>query len=106
VDANANGNRDLGEQPLPGVCIFAVAAPRQPPLDTASQLRNSASDAWRTDETGQWPLADDTMRVINFFAGAKCDDLWILALPPQGYQHTTPRIVNGCEGEFGFRRIE
>jgi len=38
----------------------------------------------------------------GFKPGASCDEIYIYAMPPEGYRATTPLVVNDCLGEFGF----
>jgi hypothetical protein len=103
VDANGNGVRDPGEKPLPGVCVYVIPSPSEPAPEQAAEFCKNSDDLWTTDYLGQWPHADDKVGGINFFAGSKCSDLWILTVPPKGYEPSTPSIVNGCQADFGFR---
>ena len=92
VDANCNGVRDPEETPLAGVCNWmstdaSVATPSR---------EDCANEQLQTDSggIGGW----------GFFAGLSCNDVYVFAQAPDGFQPTTDTAVNDCHGEFGFAR--
>jgi hypothetical protein len=91
LDSNANGIRDQGEPPLPGVCIWYGYRPDSKIQDYADPCQFEDHDA--TDEQGQWGL---------FLPGGSCDIVYVFAKPPTGFQPTTDLASNGCSAQFGF----
>jgi hypothetical protein len=106
IDSNADGYWSTDEEPLAAVCFFVLPSKQQPETEYVAQRCAKASEAWRTDSTGQWPHAHEPNGATNFFAGSKCSDLWIVAVPPPGYISTTPSAVHDCEASFGFREVD
>ncbi len=92
VDNNRNGEKDLGEPPLAGVCIesFDYKAIYNVPSTCEQNLITDALGIWHGSE---------------FFAGASCNDVFIYAFPLDGYTATTRLKVNGCVASFGFAPI-
>lgn len=89
-DTNCDGDRDHGELPLAGVCVWSsthVNAPTPSPEEcTTEQLQ--------TDRDGRSGWA--------FYPGTSCSDIFVFAQTPNGYHPTTDMVVNDCDGEFGF----
>ena len=92
VDANCNGVRDPEETPLAGVCVWMSTDASEP---TPSR-EDCANEYVQTDseEIAGW----------GFFAGVSCDDVYVFAQAPDGFQPTTDTVVDHCYGEFGFAR--
>lgn len=90
-DKNANGIKDDDESPFPGVCIWYGYRP-----DSVIQNHSDPcqfSDNGVTDEQGNWG---------QFLPGGNCEDIYVFAKPPNGYQPTTDLASNGCSAQFGF----
>jgi hypothetical protein len=87
VDENGNGINDHGELPLAGVCIWSG--------ETALAYRESSEDCAKSEnitlENGRW--------AGDLYGN---NDLYIFALPPDGYKSSTPPVVKGNDAEFGF----
>ena len=98
-DEDGDGQRDPGESPLAGVCIWAgtILSPYGEPW----LLRKCAADYGYglSGASGQWPA---NRQWLPFFAGAHCSDVHIYAVSPPGYYATTPLVVNGCDAQFGL----
>lgn len=94
LDRNRNGHREPDESGLEGVCIWDAFQPEVLDREKLSGL----CEASRTDENGHW--------AGGFKPGAAYDEVYIMALPPEGYRATTPSVTNGCEGEFGLKPVE
>ena len=94
VDRNGNGYREPDEPWLEGVCIWDAFELQV--LDEEEVTERCERS--RTDETGRWGG--------GFKPGASCDEIYIYAMPPEGYQATTALVVNDCSGEFGFAPLE
>jgi hypothetical protein len=90
VDRNGNGHREPDEPGLAEVCIWDSFGPRMRNQEQVSEICGMS----RTDENGYWDG--------GFKPGASCDEIYIYAVPPEGYRATTPLVVNDCLGEFGF----
>ena len=91
LDKNANGSKDTNEPPLSGVCIWAGYRP-----DSVIQEYSDPcnfSDSAVTDEQGNWD---------KFLPGGSCDNFYVFAKSPDGYQPTTDLTSNGCSAQFGF----
>lgn len=89
-DTNCDGDRDHGEAPLAGVCVWSsthVDAPTPSREECATGHLQTDRDGW-----GGWA----------FYAGASCADVFVFAGAPDGYQPTTDTVVNDCDAEFGF----
>ncbi len=99
LDENGDGEKDPNEPPLADVCIWDEAmTPGIPTADDRSRVCTNLF--YHTDDTGNWPNSDDFEWI--FRPGADCNDVYIFAAPPVGYQATTPLVVNECRAEFGF----
>jgi hypothetical protein len=105
LDENGNGAYDVGEKPLGNVCVYTSASRKKPTYQQAEQACTNLNEFFTTDPMGNWPHPSDSGGGSNFFAGASCSDIWIVTVPPEGYEHTTPSAVKDCEGDFGFREI-
>lgn len=96
LDTNSDGYRDPSESSLENVCMWASTELER--FDEESRLLLCADPDLRerliTDTEGEWGGP--------FFAGACCNDVYIFAIPPEGYQATTALVVNDCFAEFGF----
>ena len=97
VDTNGNGYRDVDETPLEGVCVWDWSA-QVPDDEVIAQVCDDPFH--RTGDSGEWPSSEE--RYLTFRAGASCEDIYIFAKPPQGFEATTPIVVNSCYAEFGF----
>jgi hypothetical protein len=90
-DRNANGIREDGEVPFPGVCIWTGYRPDIDHPNLVDPCVSYANDV--TDEQGQWG---------RYLPGGSCENYYVFAQAPDGYQPTTDLATNGCSAEFGF----
>lgn len=91
-DANCNGKRDAEEAPLAGVCVWSSRNPRAAtpaPEDCNTEDFQTEADG----EFGPW-----------WHSGSACDEVFIFAQTPGGFQPTTDIVVKGCSADFGFAR--
>ncbi len=87
LDENANGLREENEPPLANVCVWFRYRPE-------SQIENCEYEGYRrTDDNGKWG---------EFLAGSQCDEIYIFAAAPDGFQPTTDLAYRGCDADFGF----
>lgn len=87
VDKNADGLREENEPPLANVCVWYGYRPD-------SQIEDCGFEGDRvTDKNGEWG---------EFLAGTSCDNIYIFAAVPAGYQPTTDLAKKGCFASFGF----
>ena len=101
-DSDGDGRFDFNEPLIQGVCMWASTTLRIYDQQEIVEICEDAEfyEAFHTNSLGLWPY--ETERYMTFFAGASCNDIYIYALPPEGFNATTPLIVNGCSGAFGF----
>jgi len=92
VDANCNGVKDPEEMPLAGVYVWTSGDALAP---TPSREECDSEDA-QTDSEGESAVA--------WYSGSSCDEVFVFAQAPDGFQPTTDTVVNDCDGEFGFAR--
>ena len=92
LDANCNGVKDAEETPMAGVCVWTSTYASEP---TPSR-EDCANEYLQTDSEGMGDAA--------FFSGVSCNDVYVFAQAPDGFQPTTDTVVNDCDGEFGFAR--
>jgi len=89
VDADCDGQRDEGEEPLEGVCIWSPESPNGPPYDR----EHCTWDHGRTNEEGRWQG--------GLISGCN-SPYYIVALAPRGFDPTTDTVVGQTIAEFGF----
>ncbi len=96
LDSNGDGIRQPAEPWLEDVCIWNHTELERFDEEMVSSLcaDSDIGENLSTDENGKWSG--------NLWAGACCSDIYIFAIPPEGYQATTPLVANGCLAEFGF----
>jgi hypothetical protein len=90
-DKNANGIKNDDEPPFPGVCIWYGYRPDsviQNHSDPCQFLNDGV-----TDEQGNWG---------QFLPAGNCEDVYVFAEAPDGYQPTTDLASNSCSAQFGF----
>jgi hypothetical protein len=92
LDTNRNGLVDEGEKPLAGVCIWS---------NFNGKPSIPCGPTFLTDSLGRWQGGDDPSE-MDFMPGTCCNEIWIYAFQPNGYQATTPLKVNNCVARFGF----
>jgi hypothetical protein len=90
-DRNANGIREDGEGPFPGVCIWTGYRPDIDHPNFVDPCISYSNDV--TDEQGKWG---------RFLPGGSCENYYVFAKAPDGYQPTTDLASNGCSAQFGF----
>jgi hypothetical protein len=93
LDSNADGIQDTDEKPFANVCIWDGVDPNYGvDLEFSCESQNRI-DINHTDEHGFWG---------KFLPGGKCEDYFVFAKAPDGFQPTTSLISNGCNAKFGF----
>jgi len=91
LDSNANGVQESDEKALANVCLWSGYRPESGNREFADPCEGQNHDA--TDDQGKWGM---------FLPGGRCDDFFIFARVPEGFQATTDLASNGCEAAFGF----
>jgi hypothetical protein len=87
LDENINGFHDINEPPLANVCVWFGYRPD-------SEIEDCGLEDYQvTDANGQW---------VEFLAGSECNEIYIFAAIPDGYQPITDLARKGCYAEFGF----
>jgi hypothetical protein len=87
LDKNGDGNYEVGEPFIAGVCIWASAnALAYVESDQECKIKQNITDA-----SGYWNTYSD-------------QEIYVFAMPPPGLQYTTPPVVRAEEhhAEFGF----
>jgi len=106
LDNNANGVQDAEDIALEGICIWATTDPANYVEDVVRDFCNEpdSSHTYHTDKNGHVPGKEYRIYGI-LFPGAKCSDVHIYVIVPDGYKATTPTIVNYCEASFGLAKL-
>jgi len=73
------------------VCIWSGYSPESGIREFVDTCEGQNHDA--TDQQGKWD---------RFLPGGSCDENFIFARVPQGFQATTDLASNGCVAKFGF----
>ena len=92
IDLDLDGVRDVAEPGLPGVCI-RPSYNSELPDDFAEQDPCQHDEFYLTDAQGRWG---------DFLPGGDCADLYVFAIPPEGFQSTNSPVTTSCSAEFGF----
>jgi hypothetical protein len=93
VDANGNGQKDANESGLGGVCVWVSDHIQE---YTSHDIDEICGKPYQhTTDQGKWAGT-------SYVAGKRCDEAFIYAIPPNGYQPTAPLAVNYCVAKFGF----
>ena len=86
-DINCNGKPDEGEPPLGEVCVQ---------VSNQSIPTPSANSCWAvTSSDGQW---------WSSFMTNDCNQVYVAARSPDGFEPTTATVANRCDAEFGFAK--
>lgn len=92
-DENANGEYDSDEIPLENVCIWSS-------VNAGDYFDiSNCNEAIKTSSDGKWIGEEYGGRYSS-------EDVYIFVLSPNGYKPTTPPVVRGTYGEFGFVSVE
>jgi len=90
-DLNCNGVKDPDEPPLAGVCMWTSEFANEP----TPSAEECASESFQTDSEG--------MGGGFWYSGVSCNDVFVFAQAPEGYDPTTDTVANqACWNEFGF----
>jgi hypothetical protein len=93
VDANGNGQKDANEPGLGGACVWVSDQIQE---YTSHDIDEICGKPYQhTTNQGKWAGT-------SYVAGKRCDEAFIYAVPPNGYQPTAPLAVNYCVAKFGF----
>jgi hypothetical protein len=90
-DLNCDGVKGPDEPPLAGVCMWASTYASAP----TPSGEDCAGEYLHTDSEG--------MGGGYFYSGISCNDVFVFAQAPEGFDSTTDTVANqACWNEFGF----
>jgi hypothetical protein len=90
-DLNCNGVKEPDEPPLAGVCMWSSTYTSAP----TPSAEDCAKEYLHTDSEG--------MGGAFWQPGMSCNDVFVFAQAPEGYDPTTDTVANqACWNEFGF----
>jgi len=93
VDLNGNGQKDTNEPALDDVCVWVADQIQEYTPPDIDEICGKPYQ--HTTGQGKWVGS-------GYVAGKRCDEVFTYAVPPNGYQPTTPLAVNYCIAKFGF----
>jgi len=90
LDTNGDGVQDPNEDIFANVCIWYGYGPDSGIREYGDPCHGHQ---FSTDQQGRWQ---------DFLPGGSCEDYFVFAKVPQGFQPTTNLGSNACDAKFGF----